>query len=140
MKKLPLIVFSLMLMMCTCVKAQTLEKSVQLRMDGEIENILNISGIQADSICEGLVFVGENADIYACGFLNPAPNQVVAGLCAIFLGGIGVQEFIVGRPGRGILCILFSWTGIPEIVGIFQGITWLCDSPANWQERYDSWH
>lgn len=65
-----------------------------------------------------------------------APSQVAAGLCSIFLGGLGVGNFIVGRVGRGVLDILFCWTGIPEIVGIIRGIYWLAMTPEKWEAKF----
>lgn len=38
-------------------------------------------------------------------------------LLAIFLGGLGVHHFYLHRNGTGLLYLLFSWTGIPMIVG-----------------------
>ena len=44
-------------------------------------------------------------------------DEVVGVLLALFLGGFGIHHFYLGRPGLGILYILFSWTGIPWILG-----------------------
>ena len=65
-----------------------------------------------------------------------APSQVAAGLCNIFLGWLGVGHFIVGQPGRGVLDILFCWTGIPEIIGFIEGIVWLAMSPERWEAKF----
>jgi len=57
-----------------------------------------------------------------------APNgksKVAAGLLAIFLGGLGVHKFYLGRNGQGILYFLFCWTLIPAIVAFFEGIVLL---------------
>ena len=37
---------------------------------------------------------------------------------AIFFGSIGVHNFYAGNIGKGILAILFFWTGIPAILSI----------------------
>ena len=65
-----------------------------------------------------------------------APNQVLAGVCSITLGSLGIGNFIVGRVGRGILDILFCETGIPFIVGVVRGIVWLSMSPERWEEKF----
>jgi TM2 domain-containing membrane protein YozV len=35
-------------------------------------------------------------------------NKVVAGLLAIFVGGLGIHKFYLGKVGQGILYLLFS--------------------------------
>ena len=47
-------------------------------------------------------------------------------LVALFLGGLGIQEFLLGNTLRGILGIVFCWTGIPAIIAIIQIIRALC--------------
>ena len=44
-------------------------------------------------------------------------DELVGVLLAIFLGGFGLHHFYVGRVGLGILYIIFSWTGIPWVLG-----------------------
>jgi len=50
-------------------------------------------------------------------------NKYKYAICAILLGSFGVNSFIAGNIGMGILKILFCWTGIPGIVGLIQGIS-----------------
>lgn len=52
-------------------------------------------------------------------------KRVTAGLLGIFLGGLGLHKFYLGRPIQGALMLLFSWTFIPTIIGIVQGIGYL---------------
>lgn len=44
-------------------------------------------------------------------------DAAVGVLLAIFLGGFGVHHFYLRRDGRGLLYLLFCWTGIPMILG-----------------------
>ena len=67
------------------------------------------------------------------------PDRLTAGVLAILLGGIGVQHFYTGQTVRGILDIVFCWTGIPAIIGLVEGIIWLCEDDAAWAERVESW-
>jgi len=53
-------------------------------------------------------------------------DKLPYGICGILLGSLGVNSFIAGNFGMGILKILFCWTGIPGIVGLIQGILALC--------------
>lgn len=63
----------------------------------------------------------------------PVKSKVVAGILGIFLGGIGVHKFYMGKIGMGILYLLFCWTGIPAIVGFIEGIVYLCSNDENFQ-------
>ena len=38
-----------------------------------------------------------------------------------WLGGVGAHHFYLGDSGRGILYLLFFWTGIPVIMCVFEG-------------------
>lgn len=73
--------------------------------------------------------------VYVSG-INPAwpvKSKVVAGLLGILLGGIGVHKFYMGKIGMGILYLLFCWTGIPSVIGLIEGIIYLCSSDENFQ-------
>lgn len=68
--------------------------------------------------------------------INPAwpiKSKVTAGVLALLLGGIGVHKFYMGKIGMGILYLLFCWTGIPAIVGLVEGIMYLCANDENFQ-------
>ena len=51
----------------------------------------------------------------------PVKSKTTAGVLAILLGGIGVHKFYLGKIGMGILYLLFCWTGIPAVIGLFFG-------------------
>lgn len=63
----------------------------------------------------------------------PIKSKVAAGLLAIFLGGIGIHKFYLGKIGLGILYLLFCWTYIPAFVGFIEGIVILSSSDQNFQ-------
>lgn len=73
-------------------------------------------------------------------YLTRDPERLTAGVLAILLGGFGVQHFYTGQTVRGILDIVFCWTGIPAIIGLVEGIIWLCDDDAAFQERVAKWN
>lgn len=55
-------------------------------------------------------------------FLNAyanRPSLTVYILLALFLGGIGAHDFYVGKTGKGLIKLVFCWTGIPAFVAIF---------------------
>lgn len=49
-------------------------------------------------------------------------NKKTTAILAFFLGGIGVHRFYLGQTGKGILSILFCWTFIPLIIGLYDCI------------------
>ena len=63
-------------------------------------------------------------------------SKVAAGLLAIFLGGLGIHKFYLGKVGWGIVYIIFSWTWIPAIVGIIEGIVYLSMSDKEFHRKY----
>ncbi|MBS2770659.1 TM2 domain-containing protein [Anoxybacillus rupiensis] len=64
-------------------------------------------------------------------------NKVVVGLLAILLGGLGIHKFYLGKLGQGILYLLFSWTGIPSIIGFIEGIVYLVKSDEEFNRKYN---
>ncbi|MDO5516789.1 MAG: TM2 domain-containing protein [Clostridium sp.] len=70
--------------------------------------------------------------------INPAwpiKSKIAAGLLAIFLGGLGIHKFYLGKVGLGILYLVFCWTYIPSIIGFIEGIIYLCSSDHNFQVK-----
>jgi len=63
-------------------------------------------------------------------------SKVTAGVLAIVLGGLGIHKFYLGKIGMGILYIAFCWTGIPEIVGLIEGILYLTATDEEFQTKY----
>jgi len=47
-------------------------------------------------------------------------DEVVGVLLALFLGTFGLHHFYLRRNGLGVLYLLFSWTGIPAILGFVE--------------------
>ena len=93
---------------------------------------------------------GEKIDAKAeicpkCGVRQEYPqagkNKVVAGLLAIFLGGLGVHKFYLGKPVSGILYLLFFifffWTFIPSIIAFIEGIIYLTMSDEAFNAKYN---
>ena len=63
-------------------------------------------------------------------------NKVVAGILALLVGGLGIHKFYLGRPGMGIVYLLFCWSGIPSILGFIEGIIYLVSSDAEFNAKY----
>ena len=56
----------------------------------------------------------------------PVKSKTVAGILGIFFGGLGLHKFYMGKPLMGILYLCLSWTFVPEAIGFFEGISYLC--------------
>ena len=52
-------------------------------------------------------------------------NRIVAIILALCFGNLGLHRFYMGKLD-GILYLLFSWTSIPHIISICQGIMFMC--------------
>jgi len=61
---------------------------------------------------------------------------MTAGLLAILLGGLGMHKFYLNRPVEGIIYLLFSWTGIPAILGLIEGIVLISMSDTEFAYKY----
>ena len=61
-------------------------------------------------------------------------NRVVAGILALLFGAFGIHKFYLGQVSRGILYLLFFWTGIPGGVGFMEGVIYLTASDNQFSE------
>ena len=68
---------------------------------------------------------------------NQGRSKLAAGLFGIFLGGIGVHKFYLGRIGWGVVYLIFFWTFIPAIVGLIEGIIYLASSDDEFNAKYN---
>jgi len=67
-------------------------------------------------------------------------KRIVAGICAILLGTLGIHKFILGLTKEGIIMLLVSCTciGIPimSTIGLIEGIIYLTKSDADFYQTY----
>lgn len=68
--------------------------------------------------------------------LGPPKNRIAAALFALLLGGIGAHKFYLGKPGWGILYLLFCWTLLPSLISLFEGIGYLLTSDEDFAAQY----
>lgn len=66
------------------------------------------------------------------------PNKNIAGLLAFFLGGFGIHKFYQGKPGQGILYLLFCWTFIPAIISFFEALILWFSTEEAYAAKFDS--
>ncbi len=72
---------------------------------------------------------------------NPGPSgksRGVAALLAIFLGGLGIQYFYLGKNTAGIIAIVLTLVtcGIFELLFFIQGILMFTMSQPVFEEKY----
>lgn len=72
------------------------------------------------------------------GSNNGDSKRIVAGICAIILGTLGIQYFVIGKPVAGVLTILLSLCtcGLWQIVTIVQGIMMLTMTDEQFRQKY----
>ncbi len=60
-----------------------------------------------------------------CGYTSGTYTGKSKGLAivlALFLGGLGIHKFYLGKTGLGFLYLIFCWTFIPAILGVIDAI------------------
>lgn len=69
-------------------------------------------------------------------YARPHKSRGAAILLALFLGGLGIHKFYLGRPGFGVLYLIFCWTFIPAIVAFIEAIVYACMSEDGFHYKY----
>lgn len=64
-------------------------------------------------------------------------SKTVAAVLAIFVGGLGIHKFYLGKTFQGVVYLLFSWTCIPAIVALIEGILFLMSSESEFNRKYN---
>ena len=62
-------------------------------------------------------------------------NHIECGVVAILLGTLGLHKFYNGKYGKGMLYVLFCWTGIPTVIGILEGAHYIIESQEEYEEE-----
>ena len=71
-----------------------------------------------------------------------ADKKIVAGICGIILGGLGIHKFILGFSGAGLTMLLISiltcGIGYPimHLIGLIEGIIYLTKSDDDFVATY----
>lgn len=65
-------------------------------------------------------------------------DKSVAALLAFFLGSLGIHKFYLNRPVQGVFYLLFCWTYIPGILGVFEAIRYVLMSKEIFCLKYNS--
>ena len=67
-----------------------------------------------------------------------AEKKIVAGICGILLGGLGIHKFVLGYVKEGIIQIIITIVtcGIGSIIGLIEGIVYLTKSDEEFVNTY----
>ena len=80
-----------------------------------------------------------------CGVRQPGRRRssgrdrttaAVLALVSLFLGGVMLHKFYLGRTGAGILSLLFFWTGIPWLLSLVHFVRFLTMDDGQFEDRY----
>jgi len=63
-------------------------------------------------------------------------DKNLAAIFALVLGNFGAHKFYLGKPMKGIMYLLFAWTGIPFLVSLVEGVQYLTMG----KEQFDLQH
>lgn len=63
-------------------------------------------------------------------------KREIYAILAILLGWCGAQYFYSKDITKGILCIIFSWTIIPSLIGLVQGLTALTEEDTYFRYKH----
>ena len=59
---------------------------------------------------------------FSSGAFSGAKSKGLAIVLALFLGGLGIHKFYLGKIGLGFLYLIFCWTFIPALLGVLDAI------------------
>ena len=71
-----------------------------------------------------------------------ADKKIVAGICAIVVGGLGIHKFILGYQTEGIIMLLvsvlscFMLSPVMHVIAIVEGISYLTKSDEDFVRTY----
>ncbi len=65
-------------------------------------------------------------------------KRVLCGILAIIIGGLGIQYFVIGKVGAGLLTILLTMVtcGLWSFITLVQGILMLTMSDREFEQKY----
>ena len=63
-------------------------------------------------------------------------SRGLAIVLAFLTGSIGIHRFYLGRKLSGVLYLIFFWTGIPALLGIFEGLRLALMDEWTFEKKY----
>jgi len=81
----------------------------------------------------------ESTALVPAGMRTPVvktKDRTAAGIFALVLGAVGAHKFYLGQVAAGVLYLLFSWTLIPWVISIVEGVVFLTMSDEDFARKY----
>lgn len=75
--------------------------------------------------------------MFICENAVAMKNRLIAAAMSFFGGTWGIQHFYLGKIGKGVLSIVFSWTTIPTIIGFVDTIRFLSMTDEQFDIKYN---
>lgn len=63
-------------------------------------------------------------------------KRVTAAILAIVLGTFGIHKFYLKDSDMGVLYLVFCWTFLPTIAGLFEGLYYLTISEDKFKKKF----
>jgi len=70
-------------------------------------------------------------------YYGEAKSRTISIGLALVLGGIGAHKFYLDKPGKGFLYMVFCWTGIPTLVGLYEAAKYIWMNDEEFNRRFD---
>ncbi len=80
--------------------------------------------------------VHSNHTLYT--FNHKMKNKNITAVLAFVLGSVGAHKFYLGNFKMGILYFLFSWTSIPWLISMFEGVQYLTMAEQEFNYKHNS--
>jgi TM2 domain-containing membrane protein YozV len=71
-----------------------------------------------------------------------ADKKIVAGICGILLGSLGIHKFVLGYTGEGVTMLLITvltcgiGAAVTHLIGLIEGIIYLTKSDQDFVQTY----
>jgi len=64
-------------------------------------------------------------------------SRLTAGLLALLLGAFGAHKFYLNANASGIIRLIFFWTWIPGLLGVYEGLVFLTMTDDDFNRKYN---
>jgi TM2 domain-containing membrane protein YozV len=105
-----------------------------------------VFGPVAPAVNHSVAYAGHYPSVAPYNPVTINTNRLVAGLCGILFGGLGIHKFVLGMPKPGIIMLLLTLVGgmltcgataaLMSVIGLVEGIVYLTRSDPDFYQLY----